>query len=315
MREWVHIHCLLDCLRHILVEADIQDVLPLYFGVWDTPFETTPEGLLTYSSANLDGDISTEAMEFLYGTPLTCWYNYRGSKRQNLEQLDRLASEGGQAVYLLPQLDLYELSYHQRCYRQIHRPHYVIAARGTGGGWKITDPSFGWEGEIAEAEFDAAFCSNSLGGGFLVHAGSLVNPKPEQAGAFFEEGWSRKTYRLSEAFLSLLERMGHHEPELMGRLSANVEQLGILASRKQSYLLAFSYFDPRADLQREQELVHNLLKGWRSAAYAAIRIAITKDRTALQRLAARVVALGEEEEGLKQELWHSYERWRLVFPI
>lgn len=312
MNKIRQVHCLLDSIRWVLEKEGVNQCLPLYFGAWDCPFDINDEGSITYFSDKLSSGISKEALSGLYNLSLTTWYDYKADKQTNWRRFLQLSRKASAGDYLLPQLDLFELSYMKTCYKTIHRPHFVIATPETSDRWRIIDPFFEFEGTIPKGELEAAFCQNSLGDGYAAQPESLQAPSEPAAARFFESSWEREEPTLAEAFISLLERVQRNDGEGMRQLASSVEQLGIIADRKQSYLYAFAYFkgDKFASLEQEQEWITHLLKGWRSVAYASIRLAIKDDRQGLAPLIHKVKSLDVEEEVLRHQLWRSYEHWR-----
>ncbi|CAM3612062.1 DUF6005 family protein [Marinicrinis lubricantis] len=302
------IHCLLNCFAHCITPK--ADARPLFFGAWDTPF-AVEEDRLTYFSTLITNEAYVSMFERLYAQQLEAWYDYQLSKQDNYIRLKQYIDAVKPGKHLFVQLDLYYLRYETRSFGQVHQPHFVIVLHEQDGRWLIHDPYLSWEGFLTEEEMYSAFCENALGGGFVLDTTKLLSPLKSAVSEHFEKEFVFERNPLAFETKKMVRRfMDESNGDRKAQLAKAFAQVGIIAKRKWSYMLAFDYFGETVNQSHEPgaEHVEKLVKGWNAFGYLAIRASMGV--TSLNELLQKAEQLDVQERQLKDKLWTLYQRWK-----
>jgi petrobactin synthase len=312
MRMNRQIHCFVDCIAHALKEKPDLDTRPLYFGVWDSPFIISDNGVLSYYSHTIGCEDDVAQVHSLYSLQVNSWYDYAESRVNNYARLRAEADklEGNREVLLL--VNLFYLPYPNGCHLVSHRPHFVLINRRMDGEWQLRDPYFSWEGAISDQVMSRAFLRKENFAGYSFDRSSVRQPHFLDVGSALKKRLDRSSNPLTSAVRELVKqaRDGNSGASFK-QLSVSLGQLGVIAKRKQSYALAFEYFsemlcyDPKDAIGR----VDRFVKAWINLAFLVIRLSISGRPEEASNVLEKLDMLDEEETQLKEELWVLYERW------
>ncbi|MBW7476507.1 hypothetical protein K0T92_17370 [Paenibacillus oenotherae] len=295
------IHCMLDCLAVAVNQRGVES-RPLYFGVWDGPFEITEQAEIRYYSPRLSFD--NGMMEKLYGSRITKVGHY---ETFNYEVFSSLIGGKGQDTTYIFRMNLFHLPYAKQ-YRVQHRPHLVVVDHASGEGSYIVDPYFGWEGYIANDVIREALYWEGHILGYELNAQSIKEPSLKTIAAAFEESMLSGT-RLADEVMGLVS--GETEDTLPD-LSARVQQIGVLTKRNYGYGIACSYFEEALGTFHRSfhDHVHELVKGWETVVLLCTKASILRRMDFLAKMADKIRQLQLLELQIKDQLGQIYSSWR-----
>jgi len=306
------IHCMLDCLAYGVRQRGYDD-RPLYFGVWDTPFEASDKGIYYYSDV-VNADHLLVQFEQLYGKALIEWNDHGRGKRENFAALERELATPSRVVIIL--VDLFYLDYPNQCYQSRHRPHIVVVEQTQEGHIYLRDPFLQWEGPISRAVlFQCYYCLGS-NMGVSVDTLSLREPERRTASAYFAASFQVAASALITELQSFLRKSVEKEAEYpLETLHLAVEQAGVIGKRWNGYGKALSYFGEMLDGGNDEETMNQvvlLVKRFETFILSVVRTAFAGNRGKLALLNDKLSEIGELELDIKRELWSRFQQWERV---
>ncbi|WP_239617720.1 DUF6005 family protein [Cohnella mopanensis] len=302
------IHCMLDCLSYAVRQRGYDD-RPLYFGIWDTPFEVGDKGIYYYSDV-VNADHLLVQFEQLYGKALIEWNDHGKSKKENFAALERELACPSRIVIIL--VDLFYLNYPNQCYQVRHRPHIVVVEQDQEGQIYLRDSFFQWEGSISrEVLYQCYYCLRSNMG---VSVDTLILHEPERrrASAYFAEPFNLAASALITEMQAFLCKAIQNEAEYpLQTLHLAIEQAGVIGKRWNGYGKALSYFGEGFDDDDEEftNQVALLVKRFNTFILSVVRTAFSGNRSRLALSIDNLSDIGELELHIKRELWRRYQRW------
>jgi len=300
------VHCLLDCLSFIAQERNVEE-RPVYLGVWDAPISIGETGI-SYFSNSMDSEGLLGRFERLYGATVRSWIRYDKDIESNFLELERIMESRKDDEYVIVLVDLYFLPYHPPSYLKKHRPHIVLLAGRTEGGWRIADPFFDWEGFVSNETMKESFLFEELKLGFIVDASGLRHPDRAEIVAYFSSFDERLPSQVIHELEAAIRRtMSNDEAHPASRLYESIEQAGVIAKRWRGYDLLASYFEASNESVTGQ--VDDLMKRWESMLLHVVRIGITGNTSSFEALLRKKEQIGEQEIAIKQTLRALYEAW------
>ncbi|HYD67942.1 DUF6005 family protein [Azospirillum sp.] len=316
----IKVHCFVSNVCDGLKRAGI-DHRPFYFGVWDADFAVGEDWVLRYHAPTVSHDFFRDWFHRLYGAEVRPWYDHGRSKADNLATLLDLVENRAETLSVMAMVDLFHLPERENKFNQNPFPHYLMLEKTADPGvFFVADPDFRWEGEIARDKIINAFCQPSVAGGYAFDRRDL---RPARAGdlkAYFEACFRGDANPLTSAVRAIVAAhlAGPHLTGNGGRTPADLahalRELPVISIRKYAYEHGFAFFWRALKLPDQTFLAHcdeieDLVQGFKTLHYAALRLAQTGDGSLAPDLYARLDRLDRQEFALKRELAAVFRAW------
>ncbi|CAM4428146.1 hypothetical protein FHS16_003679 [Paenibacillus endophyticus] len=306
------IHCLLDCLAHLVRNRTDMDPRPIYLGVWNAPFIASEDGF-SYYSEEIDPDIDLRRFEQLYGPCLTRWLEPQWEKEQKFAKLEEELSEAGESVSVIALVDLYYMPHSAICYGLKHLPHMLIVERGQDGSLRAVDPFFDWEGEITRSVLYEAFTCGGLSSGITIRLDKASEPSRFAAGEAFRMHFDLGASPLIQGVDDYLRHIEIGTPNYTAaKLYASIGQVGVIAKRWRGLGEVARYFADKGgeDGAPILEMLDQLLVKWENIVLVIVRLGVLGNHAKLTDARAKLAKLAELERDIRGALWTLFERWK-----
>ncbi|MFC4098561.1 DUF6005 family protein [Paenibacillus xanthanilyticus] len=322
----IKVHCLVSCLCEIIkrrgkVDQPPQglsvDHRPYYFGVWDSAFDVTEQGAITYYSARTSHDHFIDWYRRFFGVAITEWYDYDRPKADNAAVFTELVDNLGEHQHVIVQIDMSLMPERENKFAQKPFPHFLMIYKTDNPDeWFMFDPDFRWEGVMPKARVIEAFAGNADGGGYLVDSSRIQQPSPQIIAALYEETMRKDanelTARLRDIVISMAEGAGGRD---ISMLLPAVKQLNIIVIRKYSYDYALMFFRDQLGLSEENyeawcQQIRDLIQVFNSLQYLAVKCSMTGNREHLPQIMAYLDQADAIEFAIKAEIDRQYRLWK-----
>ncbi|RJF78434.1 phosphopantetheine-binding protein [Azospirillum cavernae] len=310
------IHCVVSCLCDALKRAGI-DHRPFYFGVWDAGFDVGADHVLRYHSSGVSHDFFCDWYRRLYGAEVRQWYDHARSKEDNLAHLTDLVERRPDSLSIMAMIDLFHLPERENKFNQNPFPHYLMLESASDPAvYRVRDPDFRWEGDIARDRIANAFLQPSVAGGYLFDRRDLRPARPTDVAAYFDACFLPDVNPLTAAVRGILAAHVEGADGLStAGLSHALRELPVFAIRKYAYEHGFAFFWRALRLPDDRFLAHcdaieALFQGFKTLHYAALRLAQTGDLGLAPDLFDRLDQLDRMETALKDALAAVFRQWR-----
>lgn len=314
--ESIKVHCLISCLCEIIKRNSSVDYRPFYFGVWDGDFVVNERDELSYFSKDISHELYLKWYEKLFGLPVHEWYNFSRSKEDNIEVLLRLLDEKPQHRTIIVHIDMSLMPERENKFHQRPFPHFLIIEKTSNEReWFMCDPDFRWEGVVSRERVLEAIRGNILGGGYYIDAINIQEPTRETVEELFKATFQEEHNELTVQIKGIVERLSAEaDKRQLRQLTPALRQLKVLAIRKYSYEHAFMYLMAERDPSHKQfvsycELIEELVQGYTSVQYLAIKLATTYRMELVQQIMVHLKRLDRVEKQIKQGLKQDFDGW------
>lgn len=311
----VKVHCFVSSVCHPVKQQGL-DQRPFYFGVADAGFEVGRDWVLRYHTPQINHDFFRDWYARLYGPKVRKWYEPAASKEQNLATMLGLLDAKKPSERLMVMLDLFHLPERENKFNQNPFPHYLMIEKTDDPAiWQIDDPDFRWEGLIDRDKIINAVMQPSVAGGFIFDSADIHVPRDEDLSAYFLACFKGATNPLTAATRQIVEaHLERRDGLLLGNLAAALRELPVLSIRKYGLEHGFAFFWRALKLANEDfetvcDEIERLIHGFKTLHYAILKLAETGDDEQAAGVLARLDRLGEQERGLKLQLFSTYQIW------
>jgi hypothetical protein len=312
----IKVHCFVSCLCAALKARGI-DHRPFYFGVWDADFAVNAQYALMYHTPTLSHAFFCSWFRRLYGPRLREWYDPALGKQANVARLLDLVEHRRASEHVMVMLDMFHLPERENKFNQNPFPHYLMLEKSEDATlFRVLDPDFRWEGEIAREKIIHAVMQPSVGGGYVFDAADIHPAVDAEIAAYF-----RACFRADEAplFVALRRILQAH---LDGENGCRLENLGmalrelpVLTIRKYAYEHGFAFFWralelPDPEFQVICDEIEALVGGLKGLHYTLLKLGETGDRALAPSLLTEIDRLGCAESAIKSRLGTVFAQWR-----
>lgn len=310
------IHCFVSCVCAALKARGI-DHRPFYFAVWDADFTVTADHRLRYHDPSGGHGVFEAWFRRLYGVAMRQWYDPRRSKAENVEIVLGLVAAKRPSESVMVMLDMHHLPERENKFNQNPFPHYLmLEASRDPATFRVLDPDFRWEGEIARDTVLNAVRQPTVGGGYVFDGDEARPAADADVAAFFEATFRERDNPLLAAVRGIVEaHVGDRDGASLPGLSAALAELPVIAIRKYAYEHGFAYFWralvlPDPEFHRWCDEIEALHQGLKGLHYAALKLAETRDLAHAAGLFAEIDRLDALETRIKARLGAVFRTWR-----
>ncbi|EFM10279.1 petrobactin biosynthesis protein AsbE [Paenibacillus curdlanolyticus YK9] len=315
----IKVHCLVSCFCEIIKRraGGRADHRPFYFGVWDSDFDVTEEGRITYYSARTDHDHFVDWYRAFFGVGIREWYDFTRNAEHNWQLLLNLLDNKTEDQYVVVQIDMSMLPERENKFAAKPFPHFLMLSKTDNEDeWFMFDPDFRWEGNLPKERIKEAFLHNEYGGGYVIDAGRIENPSPDVIAGLYEATMRKDenelVSRLRDIVVSMAEGRGGRTLDTL--LSA-VQQLNILVIRKYSYDYALMFFRDRLGLSEDNyerwcQEIRDLVQAFHTVQYMCVKLSMTKDLALLPDILGHLDRADAIEFSIKSEIDRQYRMWK-----
>ncbi|QFT89102.1 hypothetical protein FIU87_10630 [Bacillus sp. THAF10] len=318
----IKVHCFVSCVCEVIKKNENVDHRPFYFGVWDSDFDVTENGFLTYHSQHINHDFFKNWYELLYGIKITKWYCEERSKQENINAMLTLLETKPKHRHIMVMLDLSKLPERENKFHQSPFPHYVmLETTENEEEWFMFDPDFRWEGKLSKEKILEAIAEPSVEGGFYFDADEINPTNPLTVEAYFRTCMKLDKNPMTDAIRNIVDMYSHGEKSDSREDLANaLKQIPVLAIRKYAYEHAFAFFWHELSLSEEWfeswcDEIEKLVKGYTTIQYRAMKYALTGDSDVLDDLHSILAAQNILEFSIKQHLLQVFEKWTITHSV
>lgn len=310
------IHCFVSCVCAALKARKI-DHRPFYFPVWDAHFAATARHQLRYHDPAVGHRFFRGWFQQVYGVRLVEWYDPHRSKDDNVAVLLDLVENRKPSESVMVMLDMYHLPERENKFNQNPFPHYLmLEAAEDPAMFRVLDPDFRWEGEIARETVLNAVRQPTVGGGYVFDGDEAKTPDDADVAALFEASFHEHENPLFSAVRGIVAahvegRDGVALPDLASALG----ELPVISIRKYAYEHGFAYFWralalPDPEFHRWCDEIDALFQGLKRLHYAALKLSETRDRSLAPDIFAEIDRLDALETAIKARLAEVFALWR-----
>ena len=311
----IKVHCFVSCVCDGLKKRKL-DHRPFYFGIWDTPFAMSDRAQLLYHGPGITQDFFRHWFERLYGVAVEEWYDAVRSKDENIATLlERIARrpDGGSVMVML---DMFHLPERENKFNQNPFPHYLmLEAAENPAVFRVLDPDYRWEGEIARDTVLNAVRQPTVAGGYAFDGSTAHSPEDADVRAYFEACFRRHDNPLADRLRDIVRaHLAGRGGLTLADLPLAVRELPVITIRKYAYEHGFAYFwralklpaaefDPWCD---EIELLVQLLK---TLHYDCMKLGQTADAGLAAAVLRRIDEVDAQEFKLKRKIGAIFDQW------
>ncbi|WP_029010144.1 DUF6005 family protein [Azospirillum halopraeferens] len=311
----IKVHCVVSCLSDALKRAGI-DHRPFYFGVWDADFAVSAGRSLHYHTPAINHDAFRHWYRRLYGAEVREWYDRGRSKDDNLAVLLDLVETRSDTLSIMAMVDLFHLPERENKFNQNPFPHYLMLEPGRDrDSFRVLDPDFRWEGEIARDKIINAFRQPTVAGGFLFDRRDLRRPGAAALKGYFDACFKPDANPLTAAVRTIVTaHLDGRDGLTVAGLGEALRELPVISIRKYAYEHGFAFFWRALHLPDETFLarcdaIEEIVQGFRALHYAVHRLSQTGDGALVPDIAARLDRLDRQEFALKADLATVFRAW------
>lgn len=315
--ESIKVHCLLSCLCDIVKRYSSVDYRPFYFGVWDGDFEVNENDELSYFSKGITHEFYLKWYEELFGLPVQEWYDFSRSKAANVDVLLQLLDEKPDHRSIIVHIDMALMPERENKFHQKPFPHFLMVEKTDNEEeWLMRDPDFRWEGIVSRERVLEAVRGNAFGGGYYIDAVHIKEPSKEAIERLFWATFKGERNELTEQIKGIVARLSASgDAAQLRKLTPALRQLKVLAIRKYGYEHVFMYLMPERDPSNAEflsycDLIEELVQGYTTVQFLAIKLATTHRLALVKQLAAHLERIDDVEKRIKQGLERSFMKWR-----
>lgn len=313
----IKVHCLVSCFCEIIKRRSKADHRPYYFGVWDSDFDVTEDGRITYYSARTSHDHFVDWYRRFFGVSIREWYDHERDREHNLSLLLELLENKPDDRYIVVQIDMSFLPERENKFAAKPFPHFLMLSKTDNEDeWFMFDPDFRWEGNISKERVIQSFLNNDFGGGYVIDAGQISDPEPDAIAELYDATMRKDENELISRLRDVIVSMAEgHGGRTLDQLLPAVQQINIMVIRKYSYDYALMFFRDRLGLSEDNyqlwcQHIRDLVQQFHTVQYMAVKLSMTKDRTLLPGILEHLERADAIEFGIKAEIDRQYRLWR-----
>lgn len=313
----IKVHCFVSCVCAALKQAGV-DHRPAYFAIWDADFDIgAADWTLRYHAPGVSHAFFRGWFQQLFGMRLTEWYDPAKPKDANLARLSDLVENRAATQHVMVMLDLFHLPERENKFNQNPFPHYLMLETTTDPTvWRVLDPDFRWEGEIAKDLLVEAIRQPTVGGGYVFDHAEARAPSDADLAAYFEACFRPDDNPLIDGVRAIVRAHleGSDGLRLEG-LTLALRELPVIAIRKYAYEHGFAWFWralklPDPEFQNWCDEIDALFQGLKGVHYDTMKLAQTGDRALATGLFDQLDRLNALELRIKARLGEVFELWR-----
>ncbi|CAM4404227.1 DUF6005 family protein [Paenibacillus tarimensis] len=316
----INVHCLVSCYCDIIKRRSGVDYRPFYFNVWDSAFDVTEEGNLTYYSDPASLGFYHHWVEKLFGLCPVYWYDALQGPEAGAARLSELLDERPDYRFVMPHLDMFYLPDRDTGFNLKPFPHYVFVERAGDDSEQLVmlDPDFRWEGRVPRNQVMEAFINNPDPGGWYIDAETVKEPSRALIKAYFDAGFKPDVNELIDRLREIVtsvERGGS-----AASLTATVKHLKVIVIRKYSYDYALMYFHDHLELPEEHyeqwaQTIRDLVQQFTSVQYLCVKMAMTGQSALQGQILAKLDEADRTEHLLKLEMERLMQEWCVRYGV
>ncbi|MBW7474897.1 Petrobactin biosynthesis protein AsbE [Paenibacillus oenotherae] len=318
----IKVHCLVSCFCEIIKRRSKVKHWPYYFGVWDSYFDVTENGCITYYSGRTSHDHFVNWYRKFFGVSIREWYDPSLNRQQNLDQLLDLLDNKPEHRYIVVQIDMSFLPERENKFAQKPFPHYLMLSKTDNEDeWFMFDPDFRWEGNLPKERIIEAFLGNEFGGGYVIDADTITAPTAEVIDEYYVATMRRDNNELISRLRDIVQSMTEgRDGRTLEMLMPAVKQLNILVIRKYSYDYALMYFRDELGLSADNyehwcQQIRDLVQVFNTIQFMAVKMSMTNDASMLPDILQKLDRADAIEFSIKAEIDRQYWLWKeSVYP-
>lgn len=312
----INVHCVVSCLCHALKQAPGIDHRPFYFSVWDADFSVSEMFALAYHSAGIEHGFFLSWYHRLYGVEVREWFDKRRSKLDNLSTLLHLLETRQPTQSVMVMLDMFHLPERENKFNQNPFPHYLmLETTADPAVWRVLDPDFRWEGEIAREKVINAILQPTVAGGLTFDRADVRVPRDDDLAAYFEACFQPDANRLTDAVRRIVTaHLDGKGGVRLADLGEALRELPVILIRKYAYEHGFAFFWramklPDAEFDVWCDEIETLIREFRAVHYLVMKLAKTGDREIGPALMEKLVGLNAIEFRIKAKMAELFGLW------
>lgn len=311
----IKVHCFVSCVCDGLKRRGL-DHRPFYFGIWDAPFTVGDRHRLLYHGPGITQDFFRRWYERLYGVTVEEWYDHARSKDENVETLlDRIAHRPPTGCVMV-MLDMFHLPERENKFNQNPFPHYLMLEAGDDPAmFRVLDPDYRWEGEIARDTVLNAVRQPTVAGGYAFDASKVRTPDDGDVRDYFEACFKPHENALAARLRDIVRaHLAGRGGLTLADLPPAVQELPIITIRKYAYEHGFAYFWralklPAREFDTWCDEIEALVQLLKTLHYDCMKLGQTADAALAAAVLKRIDEADAQEFKLKRKLAEVFDLW------